>query len=49
MAFARTDVVGVETRVANHVGNIGLILLGIVGATAVLFGIFFIAYARAES
>ena len=49
MAFARADVVAVETRVANHVGNIGLIVLGIAGVAAVLFGLFLVAYGSSAS
>ena len=37
MAFARSDVVAVETRVANHFGNVAI---GVAGVAALTFGVF---------
>jgi hypothetical protein len=46
MAFARADVVAVETRVPNHVGNFGIILVGI---AAVLVGSYFVVMGQDDS
>jgi hypothetical protein len=46
MAFARADVLAVETRVPNHVGNIGIILVGI---AAVLVGSYFVVMGQDDS
>ena len=42
MAFARADVVAVETRVPNHFANIVLV---VVGAAALAFGVFIVGLA----
>jgi len=46
MAFARADVVAVETRVPNHFGNVGIILVGI---AAVLVGSYFVVMGQDDS
>ncbi|HKH93687.1 MAG TPA: hypothetical protein VKA54_17925 [Gemmatimonadaceae bacterium] len=46
MAFPRADVVAVETRVPNHFGNIGIILVGI---AAVLVGSYFVVMGQDKS
>ena len=46
MAFARADVVAVETRVPNYFGNIAIILVGI---AAVLVGSYFVVLGQDDS